>query len=97
MAIQSPHCKPKHLKRLLAGSLAEQRARDVADHLDQCDTCRSQLETLAAEDTWWAEARQFLADDDDQRVYIDDSPSMSAMLPRRTRKSLKSSPGVSPS
>ena len=75
MAIESPHCKPKHLQRLLAGSLADQLASDVTDHLDECDTCRLQLETLAAEDTWWEEAKQFLADDGDERVFIDDSPT----------------------
>ena len=75
MATQSPHCKPKQLKRLLAGSLADALAVDVADHLGECDSCRLQLETLEAEDTWWEDAKQFLADVDDDRVFIDDSPT----------------------
>lgn len=75
MAIPTPHCKPKQLKRLLAGSLAEQVESHIAAHLDECDTCRLQLETLAAQGTWWTEASQFLADDDPERVFVDESPT----------------------
>lgn len=75
MTTQTAHCKRKQLKRLLAGSLADELAVDVADHVEGCDTCRLQLETLAAEDTWWDDARQFLSDDEEGQVFIDDSPT----------------------
>lgn len=75
------HCKPKHLKRLLSGSLTDEVAVDVADHVECCDTCRMQLETLAADETWWQDAHRFLSDEEESErthvapVYVDDSPT----------------------
>ncbi|MBM4092586.1 MAG: serine/threonine protein kinase [Planctomycetes bacterium] len=62
----APRCSfdRAQLSQLLAGELAEPVAEEVTRHLDDCDTCRSQLELLAAGAGWWEETRQFLSDDE---------------------------------
>jgi serine/threonine-protein kinase len=52
------------LRELLDGQLEESAAADLTRHLDQCESCREQLETLAAEPSWWQEARQSLSGGD---------------------------------
>lgn len=69
------HCKPKHLRRLLDGSLADDAATLVADHVESCHVCRTKLETLAADETWWDNAKLFLADESDEVVFLDNSPT----------------------
>ena len=46
----APRCSfdRAQLSRLLAGQLAEPVVEEVTRHLDDCDTCRSQLELMAA-------------------------------------------------
>ncbi|MCU0963048.1 MAG: serine/threonine protein kinase [Pirellulaceae bacterium] len=62
----APRCPrdPEQLSRLLQGQLAETVTIDITQHLEQCAECRRQLELIAADGTWWQDARSFLSDDE---------------------------------
>ncbi len=66
MAMIAPRCPrdPEQLSRLLQGQLAETVTIDITQHLEQCAECRRQLELIAADGTWWQDARSFLSDDE---------------------------------
>ncbi len=57
-------CSRARLQQLLADQLTERVATDVTQHVEDCETCRRDLEILAAEASWWQEAQRFLADDE---------------------------------
>lgn len=56
-------CNPQRLRRLL-GESHDDCPADLAAHLETCESCRRQLESLAAEPTWWDKARQLLSSSD---------------------------------
>jgi serine/threonine-protein kinase len=60
MVARPSRCDPNRLKLLLENRLAAHARADVECHLDHCDSCRLQLEGMAGDAQWWAEARQFL-------------------------------------
>jgi len=63
--IASPfRCDRAKLQQLLADQLTETVAAGVTQHVEDCEACRRDLELLAAEASWWQEARHFLADED---------------------------------
>jgi serine/threonine-protein kinase len=62
------------LKQLLAGSLSREAESDVARHVETCDACRHEMETLAAETSWWQDAKQFLSSTE-VSCSIDNSPT----------------------
>lgn len=57
-------CSRVKLQQLLADQLTETVATDVTQHVEDCETCRRDLEMLAAEASWWQDASRFLADDE---------------------------------
>ena len=56
-------CNPQRLRRLLGDSHDDCPA-DLAAHLETCESCRRQLESLAAEPAWWDKARELLSSTD---------------------------------
>lgn len=57
-------CPDERLEALLSGSLSTADAANVSAHLDQCQSCRRKIETLAAEEKSWRQAADYLRDDD---------------------------------
>ena len=53
-------CNPQRLRRLL-GDSSDECPADLAAHLETCESCRRQLESLAAEPDWWDKAKQLLS------------------------------------
>jgi hypothetical protein len=60
MAVRVSPCNPDRLKQLLDEQLSDGENVAVAEHLEDCDACRSALETLAAGHEWWDEASSLL-------------------------------------
>ena len=52
-----------HLLALLQGSLEPDAETDLQTHLDDCLSCRQQLEQIAADPAIWNEASQFLGEE----------------------------------
>ena len=65
MAVRVSPCNPDRLKQLLDEQLSDGEQVAVAEHLEDCDACRSALETLAAGHEWWDEASSLLNADMD--------------------------------
>ena len=57
-------CNRAKLQQLLTNQLTETVAAGVTQHVEDCEACRRDLELLAAEASWWQEARRFLADEE---------------------------------
>jgi serine/threonine-protein kinase len=74
MVSQSKNCNHRRLKQLLDGTLSQDAEHEVARHVETCDACRQQMETLAGESSWWRETRQFLSSEEVSCV-IDNSPT----------------------
>ena len=53
-------CDPHRLKLLLDDQLPEDGQAEVARHIETCPACRRRLQSLAAGELWWSDARQFL-------------------------------------
>ena len=66
MIARKSDCDIQQLTAMLASPLDEafdaNRQSAVTRHLDQCPYCRQQLERLAADQLWWDDAQQTLAD-----------------------------------
>ena len=56
MVVRVSDCNPDRLKLLLDEQLGDAEQIVVAEHLEDCEACRSALETLAAGHEWWDEA-----------------------------------------
>ena len=56
MVVGVSDCNPDRLKLLLDEQLGDAEQIVVAEHLEDCEACRSALETLAAGHEWWDEA-----------------------------------------
>lgn len=65
MLTRARQCDPELLRRLLSEELSADEQSAVTGHLETCTTCCQTLETLAADDDWWADASSFLGDADD--------------------------------
>lgn len=65
----APRCTRdrQQLSQLLTGQLTDPVIADVTQHLDDCEECRGHLERLAADASWWQDARQFLSEDGSSR------------------------------
>lgn len=61
MVVRVSDCNPDRLKLLLDEQLGDAEQGAVSEHLEDCDACRSALETLAAGHEWWDEASSLLA------------------------------------
>lgn len=60
MVAGTHQCDPERLKRLLSNELSVAEQSAATGHLEECATCCQALETLAADDDWWADASSFL-------------------------------------
>ncbi len=58
------HCSDDRLRLLLESNGADADYQDVAAHLDTCESCQRRIETLAADDASWVQARNALDLDD---------------------------------
>ena len=61
MFARTSDCDRERLKLLLDGQLPEAAQTVVARHLETCADCRQQMETLAANENWWADTRDALS------------------------------------
>ena len=71
MVARAPQCDQERLKQLLDGKLSDVDQCEVADHLQACSSCRSKLESIAADDVIWRETRAALSDIDDGQIAWD--------------------------
>jgi serine/threonine protein kinase len=62
MFTSTSHCNTAQLQRLIDDDLTEAEQASMAQHVDNCFKCRQQLETLAGDETWWHQSREFLSD-----------------------------------
>ncbi len=60
MLVRNTHCDDERLRQLLEGILSAQTEAEVERHIETCDDCRRQLESLAAKEGWWRETRDLL-------------------------------------
>jgi serine/threonine-protein kinase len=54
---------PLRIEEFLDGRLAADQSRQIELHLDNCATCRSRLESAAADESYWREVATHLTDD----------------------------------
>lgn len=64
MAGPASRCDRGRLHQLLEGDLAEAIQTEIANHLETCTACQTQLESIAADSLLWQEAREALSDVD---------------------------------
>ena len=57
------HCDQTRLKLALDDRLRDDAQEQLATHLEQCEDCRTQLESLAAGCDWWHKAQSHLTSD----------------------------------
>ncbi|MHC4179958.1 MAG: protein kinase domain-containing protein [Planctomycetota bacterium] len=60
MAAHLSHYDPDHLGLFLDEQLSDEAETELDRHLETCQTCRRKLESMAAEPSWWSEAREHL-------------------------------------
>ena len=60
MVVRVSPCNPHRLQELLDEQLSDRDQAAVVKHLEDCDACRSALESLAAGQEWWDEASSLL-------------------------------------
>ena len=85
MVARSSPCDRNRLKRALHAAATDPICDEVTQHVEHCEACRHELESIVAEDDWWQDARLYLSDDpdDDQSLAILlDSQATSAGEPR---------------
>lgn len=61
MAVPASSCDRERLFQLLDGELAETVQTEVAAHVETCASCRTQLESIAADSVVWQEMREALS------------------------------------
>ncbi len=62
MLARTTQCDHDRLRSLLDGDLPERAEAEVMSHVESCETCRRQMQTLAADESWWHETRELLSD-----------------------------------
>lgn len=60
MVASANKCDVSQLEKLLSDELSELEEARATDHVEQCSTCRTRLEELAANGEWWTEASELL-------------------------------------
>ena len=60
MVATNPQCNTQRLQKLFRDELSAQDESRIAEHVESCAHCRTQLEEFAAEKTWWQEASKRL-------------------------------------
>jgi serine/threonine protein kinase len=64
MVDRSHSCDPSRLRSLLNDRLPEDEQAELAEHLEQCPSCRRALEGLAAARPWWTDLRRLAGADE---------------------------------
>ena len=59
------NCDRDRLRQLLDGELEPSVETDVTQHVGTCEVCRRQLESFAADESWWQGTRDALSDASD--------------------------------
>jgi serine/threonine protein kinase len=67
MNVQRQSCSRQTIELFLAGQLTGDELQAFEEHLDDCPSCRECLDSVAAEGTWWEEARGYLSSSDGLR------------------------------
>jgi serine/threonine-protein kinase len=75
MSEPSSRCDPAALRRLLDGGVPEPLRAELIAHLDRCESCRVDLEGMAAGERWWEDARRF--------VGVEAGPGPDPVVPHR--------------
>ena len=57
------HCDRDRLRQLLDGELEPSVETDVIQHIGTCEVCRRQLESFAADESWWQGTRDALLEE----------------------------------
>ncbi|MHB0960369.1 MAG: serine/threonine-protein kinase [Pirellulaceae bacterium] len=60
MVARRSACDPRRIRSLLQGQLFGRCQAELESHLETCEDCRHELETLAASADWWADVRRCL-------------------------------------
>ena len=55
-------CDPEQITLFLSGELTLAEERSLQTHLDSCDSCRDNMQSQAAEDSYWDEATELFSD-----------------------------------
>jgi hypothetical protein len=61
MNVERRVCNRQTIEDFLADRLSDEDVRAFEDHIENCLSCRESLDRLAAERTWWEDARGYLA------------------------------------
>ncbi len=61
MNVPGSTCSRATIEQFLADQLSSQELSAFEDHLESCLSCRENLDNLAAERSWWDEARLYLS------------------------------------
>ncbi|MEZ6150713.1 MAG: serine/threonine-protein kinase [Pirellulaceae bacterium] len=90
MIARQPACDVAQLADMLEDRLDRSQQTLVTRHLDRCAYCQQQLEHLAADDTWWADAGRTLlelsTDSSEARSRL--NAEMSSASPVRDKQSM---------
>ncbi|MEX2092946.1 MAG: serine/threonine-protein kinase [Pirellulales bacterium] len=62
MTLQANQCDHLPLELLLSDGEGASAENELTDHVARCETCQSRLTALAADATWWNDARESLSD-----------------------------------
>ena len=62
MLARTTHCEHDRLQSLLDGELSEYAEAECMSHVESCELCRQQLESLAADAEMWSETKEMLSD-----------------------------------
>ena len=61
MVARLPQCDSRQLELALANRLSAAQSEVLSRHLDACPHCRSDLEAMAGEESWWSDAKAYLS------------------------------------
>ena len=53
-------CDNQQLRNLLSDSPRSDQQAEVVKHLEDCPKCQQELETMAGDESWWTDAREYL-------------------------------------
>ncbi|MEM8736266.1 MAG: serine/threonine-protein kinase, partial [Planctomycetota bacterium] len=63
-------CNHQRIHEFLNETITEEQESLFVEHLERCDACRSELETVAAMSSTWEMAQSFLTDDDHDSIRL---------------------------
>lgn len=81
MTAQHSKCRPQDMTGLLAGTLPQQRQRELEEHLGRCRRCAQALQQQSATADFWNDTRAFLTGGDGTCARSIEGPLSDALLP----------------